>query len=152
MPNRVVDRVFASTIHHTQTLRYFGHWFNSIAVYAPEARVVIVGTHKDELKDVAAGVRDAQEIMTDFIPSLFWPGKTRSVEFVQQTSKGDWFFPVESVSRETTQERDYTTVFGFTKEVVQCRDPVIQELRHTLEQMVLTDDRTVKGLFVDGIK
>ena len=124
---------------------------NSIAVYAPEARVVIVGTHKDELKDVAAGVRDAQEIMTDFIPSLFWPGKTGSVEFVQQTSKGDWFFAVESVSRETTHEPDYTTMYGY-KEVVQCRDPVIQELRHTLEQMVLNDDRTVKGLFVHGIK
>ena len=123
---------------------------NSIAVYAPEARVVIVGTHKDQLKDVAAGVGTTQEIMTDFINSLFWPGKTGSVEFVQQTSKGDWFFAVESVSRETTQERDYTTFFG-TKEVVQCRDPVIQELRHTLEQMVLNDDRTVKGLFVDGI-
>ena len=109
---------------------------------------MIVGTHKDELKDVTAGVRDAQEIMTNFIPSLFWPGKTGSVEFVQQTSKGDWFFPVESVSRETTRERDYTTFLGLrTKEVVQCRDPVIQELRQTLQQMVLNDDRTVKGLF-----
>ena len=142
--------MFASTMHHTQTLRYFGHWFNSIAVYAPEARVVIVGTHKDELKDVAAGVGNAQEIMTDFINSLFWPGKTGSVEFVQQTSKGDWFFPVESISRDTTREPDY--VARKMKEVLQSGDPVLQELRHTLEQMVLNDDRTVKGSFVDGIK
>ena len=123
---------------------------NSIAVYAPEARVVIVGTHKDELKDVAAGVRTAQEIMTNFIPSLFWPRKTGSVEFVQQTSKGDWFFAVESISRDITDEFDYTT--NRWKTVFQSRDPVIQELRHKLEQMVLNDDRTVEGLFFDGVK
>ena len=120
------------------------HWLNSIALYAPDARVVIVGTHKDELKDVATDLGTAQQKLTDFISGLFLPAKARSVERIQQTSDGKWFFAVDSKSREITVENQ--------KEVVQCVDPVVQEIRSTLEQAVLNDDRKVRGLHVGGSK
>ena len=120
------------------------HWLNSIAVYAPDARVVIVGTHKDELKDVVTDLGTAQQKLTDFISGLFLPAKARSVERIQQTSDGKWFFAVDSKSREITVERG--------KEVVQCVDPVVQEIRSTLEQAVLNDDRKVRGLYMHGSK
>ena len=111
------------------------HWLNSIAVYAPDARVVIVGTHKDELKDVVTDLITTQQKLTNFISGLFLPAKTRSVERILQTSDGKWFFAVDSKSREITMENG--------KEVVQCVDPVVQEIRSTLEQAVLNDDRKV---------
>ena len=120
------------------------HWLNSIALYAPDARVVIVGTHKDELKDVATDLGTAQQKLTNFISGLFLPAKARSVERIQQTSDGKWFFAVDSKSREITVERG--------NEVVQCVDPVVQEIRRTLEQAVLNDDRKVRGLYVGGSK
>ena len=120
------------------------HWLNSIAVYAPDARVVIVGTHKDELKDVVTDLITTQQKLTNFISGLFLPAKTRSVERILQTSDGKWFFAVDSKSREITMENG--------KEVVQCVDPVVQEIRSTLEQAVLNDDRKVRGLYMDGSK
>ena len=120
------------------------HWLNSIALYAPDARVVIVGTHKDELMDVATDLGTAQQKLTNFISGLFLPAKARSVERIQQTSDGKWFFAVDSKSREMTVEGG--------DEVVQCVDPVVQELRSTLEQVVLNDDRKVRGLYVGWSK
>ena len=129
----MVDRYSAT--HHTlyaQTLRFFGHWLNSIAVHAPEAPLLLVGTHKDELEDEHAALGQAQEILTEFLNEIPLPAVLKRI---RQPSNGRWFFAVDNKSRETTAGGG-----------VRTSDRSVGEIRSTLENIVVNDDRQVQGL------
>ena len=119
---------------YAQTLRIYGHWLNSIAVKAPEAPLLFVGTHKDELEDEPAALDQAQKILTDFLNriSISLPG---IVERIQQPSDGRWFFAVDNKSRDTIAGGG-----------VRTSDLSVGEIRSALEKIVLNDNRQVSGL------
>ena len=123
---------------YAQTLRIYGHWLNSIAVKAPEAPLLFVGTHKDELEDEPAALDQAQKILTDFLNriSISLPG---IVERIQQPSDGRWFFAVDNKSRDTIAGGG-----------VRTSDLSVGEIRSALEKIVANDNRQVPGLSLGG--
>ena len=128
----MVDRYSAT--HHTlyaQTLRFFGHWLNSIAVHAPEAPLLLVGTHKDELEDEHTALSHAQKTLTEFLNGIPLKGILKRI---QQPSDGKWFFAVDNKSRVTTAEGK-----------VRSSDQSVAEIRSTLEKVIKNDDRKVQG-------
>ena len=123
---------------YAQTLRIYGHWLNSIAVKAPEAPLLFVGTHKDELEDEPAALDQAQKILTDFLNriSISLPG---IVERIQQPSDGRWFFAVDNKSRDTIAGGG-----------VRTSDLSVGEIRSALQKIVANDNRQVPGLSLGG--
>ena len=107
---------------------------------APGAPVLLVGSHKDDLVDPRAEkLSEAQAIVANHINNMDMAKKTGIIAHIQRpSSKREWFFAVDSKSRET--------IAG----TVQCSDSVIGEVRSALEQVVAKDGRQVKGLCVFG--
>ena len=121
---------------YAQTLRIYGHWLNSIAVKAPEAPLLFVGTHKDELEDKPAALQEAQEILTNFLNRIRLPGILKRI---QQPSDGKWFFAVDNKSRDTIAGGG-----------VRTSDLSVGEIRSALEKIVANDNRQVPGLSLGG--
>lgn len=102
--------------------------------------MLLVGTHKDELQDVDAELKEAQRLLTKFLNagSLI----KRILQNIQQpddkSGNKRWFFAVDSKSRQTSARREV------------CKDPVIDDIRRKLEQVAMEDARTVKGSCVHG--
>ena len=107
--------------------------------------MILVGTHKDKLETFGSTKKsrqrklgEAQKILTDFIHKLFVAKKTSVVDNIKRPSGdgGEWFFAVDNKSRKT----------NLWSGEMRCKDSVI-EVRNALEQMVLNDQRKVKGLW-----
>ena len=133
----MVDRYSAT--HHTfyaQTLRFFGHWLNSIAVHAPKAPLLFVGTRKDELEDEHTALGQAQKILTEFLNGMPLPDILKRI---RRPLDGRWFFAVDNKSRVTTAEGK-----------LRCSDLSVGEIRSTVEEIVANDNRKVQGLRVCG--
>ena len=112
------------------------HWINTIAVKAPEAPVLLVGTHKDELTDADAELSQAQTLLTDFVNNLSLAKNI--IPNIRKPSASEWFFGVDSKSRRETGDDG----------AVECSDPMIAKFRRTLEEAVANDDRKVTGWHV----
>ena len=127
---------------HPQVLRFIGHWLNSIAVRAPDAPVILVGTHKDMLKKIFVNsnkyqqkkIIETQKVLIDFLNKLFVTKKTRLIDNIKRPSGdgGAWFFAVDNKSRKTKRGGEM--------------DPTIHGFRKALEQVVINDQRKVQGL------
>ena len=113
------------------------HWLNTIAVKAPEAPVLLVGTHKDELTDADAELSQAQTLLTDFLNKLPLAKKS-IIPNLRRPSGSEWFFAVDSKSRRETGADG----------AVECSDIMIAKFRSTLEEAVTKDDRKVTGWHV----
>ena len=112
------------------------HWINTIAVKAPEAPVLLVGTHKDELEDADAELSQAQTLITEFLNKLHLA--KHIIPNLRRPSVSEWFFAVDSKSRREAGA-DGT---------VEPSDPMIAKFRRTLEEAVANDDRKVTGWHV----
>ena len=146
-----LDNLYSATLSfHRQTLDFIRHWLNSIALHALGAPVLLVGTHKDKLKNLfGIGTEKSrqkkllktQEILTGFLNTLFVAKKTRIIECIKRPSGdgGEWFFAVDNKSRTSKRKGD-----------VKCKDPSIDDFRKTLEQIILDDKRTVPGVCTKG--
>ena len=128
---------------HLQTLRFIGHWLNSIAVQGPDAPVILVGTHKDMLKKWPntkayrqEKLDETQTVLTDFLNKLPVAKTTHIIENIKRPSgdSGKWFFAVDNKSRKRQLGGE-----------LRCKDPSIDEVRQALEQVVLNDQRKVRG-------
>ena len=104
-------------------------------MHAPEASLLFVGTHKDELKDDPAALGQAQKILTEFLNDI---PLSDILKRIQRPSDGKWFFAVDNKSREIT---------AGGKE--QTSDLSVGEIRSTLERVVNNDKREVRGVFLD---
>ena len=103
-------------------------------MHAPEAPLLFVGTHKDELEDAPAAVEQANGILNDFLIHI--PVPLRAIlERIKRPSDGKWFFAVDSKSREVTAGGK-----------VRSSDLSVSKIRSTLEQVVEEDKRKVEGL------
>ena len=121
---------------YAQTLPIYGHWLNSIAVKAPEAPLLFVGTHKDELEDEPAALDQAQKILIEFLNHIPLPG---ILKHIQQPSDGKWFFAVDNKSRDTIAGGG-----------VRTSDLSVGEIRSALQKIVANDNRQVPGLSLGG--
>ena len=111
---------------------------------APEAKVFMVGTHKDKLSNLAQTIifrgkqykqrkiAEAQKILADFLPGLYVAKNTNIIENIEQPSPQEWFFAVDNKSRERGGK---------------CSDEVIHTLRDRLHKALMNDQRKVQGLF-----
>ena len=105
-------------------------------MHAPEAPLLLVGTHKDELKDEPHALDEAQRILTEFLNDIP-EALVDIVKRIEKPSNGKWFFAVDNKSREITADGK-----------VRASDLSVNEIRSTLERVVKNDKREVKGLFV----
>ena len=105
-------------------------------MHAPEAPLLLVGTHKDELKDEPHALDEAQRILTEFLNDIP-EALVDIVKRIERPSNGKWFFAVDNKSREITADGK-----------VRASDLSVNEIRSTLERVVKNDKREVKGLFV----
>ena len=121
-----------------QALKFIAHWLNTIAMKAPEAPFILVGTHKDELSDGRAALNDAHKTLTDLFKGMV---NADVVERIHQPSSGQCFFAVDNKSRENTAAGK-----------VRCKDPAIGEVRAALEHIVMNDKRTTRGLPIGDSK
>ena len=121
-----------------QALKFIAHWLNTIAIKAPKATFILIGTHKDELSDKRAALNHTHEALTDLFNSM---ANSNIVEHIHQPSSGHWFFAVDNKSRENTAAGK-----------VRCKDPAIGEVRAALEHIVVNDKRTTIGLSIGDSK
>merc|ERR1719174_3107818 len=119
-----------------QALKFIAHWLNTIAIKAPEAPFILIGTHKDELSDKRAALNHTHQALTDLLTGMV---NSDIVKRIHRPSTGHWFFGVDNKSRENTAAGK-----------VRCKDPAIGEVRAALEHIVMNDKRTTRGL--DGKK
>merc|ERR1719174_1620089 len=119
-----------------QVIQFIAHWLNTIAMKAPEAPFILVGTHKDELSDEHAALNHTHQALTDLLTGMV---NSDIVKRIHRPSTGHWFFGVDNKSRENTAAGK-----------VRCKDPAIGEVRAALEHIVMNDKRTTRGL--DGKK
>ena len=120
----------------SQTLQTFGEWLNNIAFQAPDAPLVLVGTHKDELKSPQTELPEAQRLLHAYMKDMFVAGEEGFLKNIRRpTEGGQWFFAVDSKSREETAATG-----------LKSNDEGIIGLRSAIHEAVLTDNRTVKGL------
>ena len=124
-----------------QALHTLGEWLNNVAFQAPDAPVVIVGTHKDELEHPEEELAQAQALVHDYMKGTFVAGEEGILNNIRRPAKKDgtlqWFFGVDSKSRESIPQKG-----------LQSSDPGIAELREAIHQAILEDTRTVTGLFL----
>ena len=114
---------------------------------APEAKVFIVGAHKDKLSNLAQTIifrgkkykqrklAQAQKILADFLPGLYVAKKTAVVKNIERPSPQEWFFAVDNKSREPIESGG------------KCSDEVIHTLRDRLHKALMNDQRKVQGVF-----
>ena len=100
--------------------------------------MTIVGTHKDELESPDEQLAKAQALVHDYMQGMFVAGEEGITKNINRPAKKDgalqWFFPVDSKSRESIPEKG-----------LQSSDPGIAELREAIHKAVITDDRQVTG-------
>ena len=118
-----------------QSLRFFGHWLNSIAVHAHDAPVLLVGTHKDQLQNESESLKEAQEILANFLGTL--PVTLRGI--LQRIARPEsdekrYFFAVNNIAREIIAGKE------------RAKDRSVSDIRKALERVVSNDKREVKGL------
>ena len=116
--------------HHCrpQTLRFIGYWLNSIAYRGPDAPVLLVGTHKDQLAWVR--LSEAQELVASHIYGMHIAAEI--VQHISKPSERELFFAVDSRSRKPS-------------------DPTLADVRKELSQVIKKDQRKVTGLRVGRI-
>ena len=117
-----------------QVIQFIAHWLNTIAMKAPEAPFILVGTHKDELSDEHAALNHTHQALTDLLTGMV---NSEIVKRIHRPSTGHWFFAVDNKSRENTAAGK-----------VRCKDPAIGEVRAALEHIVMNDTRTTRGLSI----
>jgi len=117
-----------------QALKFIAHWLNTIAIKAPKATFILIGTHKDELSDKRAALNHTDEALTDLLNSMT---NSDILKRIHRPSSGQWFFAVDNKSRENTAAGK-----------VRCKDPAIDEVRTALEHIVMNDKRTTQGLSI----
>ena len=117
-----------------QVIQFIAHWLNTIAMKAPEAPFILVGTHKDELSDAHAALNHTHQALTDLLTGMV---NSDIVKRIHRPSTGHWFFAVDNKSRENTAAGK-----------VRCKDPAIGEVRAALEHIVVNDKRTTIGLSI----
>ena len=123
----------------SQTLKTFGEWLNTIAFQAPDAPLVLVGTHKDELDSPHTQLPEAQRLLHKYMKDTLVTGKDGILKNLRCPPEGDqkqWFFAVDSKSRE-----EISIATG-----QRSSDEGIIGLRNAIHEAVLTDRREVKGL------
>ena len=106
----------------------------------------LVGTHKDKLKKfffhgekhTQKKLVQAQQILGDFLCEMFVAKTTRIMQNIQRPSTQEWFFAVDNKSRESIKHGG------------QCKDLTIRKLRDTLQNVMMNDQRKVKGLCTVG--
>ena len=120
---------------YPQTLGSLARWLSTIAKRAPEAPILLIGTHKDLLEKAdLPEIGRAQQLLTEMLnDKSLDSGIARRI---WQTSDGKWFFAVDSTARVASS--------GGLKPA----DPVIDEVLVAVRQLVATDQRRVKGLCV----
>ena len=123
---------------YSQTLQTLGEWLNNIAFQAPDAPLVLVGTHKDELESPHTQLPEAQRLVHAYMKGMFVTGEEGILQNIRRPTEGDqkqWFFAVDSKSREETAATG-----------LKSSDKGIIGLRNAIHETVLTDRRKVKGL------
>ena len=130
----------------SQTLQTFGEWLNNIAFQAPDAPLVLVGTHKDELDSPHTQLPEAQRLLHKYMKDTLVTGKDGILKNLRCPPEGDqkqWFFAVDSKSRE---EISIATGQKSSDEGTIASDEGIIGLRNAIHEAVLTDSREVEGL------
>ena len=92
--------------------------------------MLLVGSHKDELRDVENELHKAQTLVGKQINSMLNVVKTTLLKHFSKPSDREWFFAVDSKSCERNAS-------GTT----QYRDPTLNNIRAELKKIVLADDR-----------
>ena len=122
----------------SQTLQTFGKWLNSIAFQGPDAPLFIIGTHKDELESADEQLPEAQHLIHTYMKEMFVTGEEGITKNIRRPTEGgqkQWFFAVDSKSRETIAATQ-----------VKSSDEGVSQLRSAIHEAVVTDRREVKGL------
>ena len=122
----------------SQTLQTFGEWLNNIAFQAPDAPLLLVGTHKDELQSAHTQLPEAQRLLHTYMKDMFVTGEGGILKNIRRPTEGgkkQWFFAVDSKSRETISATQ-----------VKSSDEGVSQLRSAIHEAVVTDRREVKGL------
>ena len=122
----------------SQTLQTFGEWLNNIAFQAPDAPLLLVGTHKDELQSAHTQLPEAQRLLHTYMKDMFVTGEGGILKNIRRPIEGgkkQWFFAVDSKSRETISATQ-----------VKSSDEGVSQLRSAIHEAVVTDSREVKGL------
>ena len=122
----------------SQTLQTFGKWLNSIAFQGPDAPLFIVGTHKDELESPDEKLPEAQQLIHKYMKDMFVTGEEGITKNIRRPTEGgqkQWFFAVDSKSREAIAETE-----------LKSSDEGIINLRRAIQEAVQNDRRMVKGL------
>ena len=121
-----------------QTLQTFGEWLNNIAFQAPDAPLVLVGTHKDELESAQTQLPEAQRLLHAYMKDMFVTGEEGILKNLRRPTEGgqkQWFFAVDSKVREEV---------AATR--LKSSDEGIIGLRSAIHEAVMNDTREVKGL------
>ena len=130
LSHRPTDRLH----HSTQALRCLVERLYNIAFQASEPRVLLVGSHKDKLRDLENDLRKAQAIVGKRLTSILDVAKIKLLKHLSKPSDSEWFFAVDSKSCERNASGD-----------TQYRDPTLNNIRAELKKIVLADDREVPG-------
>lgn len=131
-----------------ECLHFLSYWLNQIAVQAPGAPVLLIGTHKDTVTTKDVGL--AQKLVRRHVKQLYMYSRLNIVRPTAGMDKGKatggvgvgglgggptpWFFPVDNTARET---RDGKIV---------ASDPAVHAIKNTLEEVVRGDQRLIEGL------
>ena len=121
----------------SQALQTFGEWLNTIAFQAPDAPLVLVGTHKDELESAHTQVPEAQRLLHEYMKDMFATGEEGILKNLRRPTEGDqkqWFFAVDSKIREENAATG-----------LKSSDEGIIGLRSAIHEAVMNDSRKVKG-------
>ena len=98
----------------------------------------IVGTHKDELESADEQLPEAQHLIHTYMKEMFVTGEEGITKNIRRPTEGgqkQWFFAVDSKSREAIAETE-----------LKSSDEGIINLRRAIQEAVQTDRRLVKGL------
>ena len=67
------------------------YWLNSLALHAKGAPILLVGTHKDEVKE-----SQEHKFISDFLFEILGDRLEHVVPFAKEEEDGLWFFPIDN--------------------------------------------------------
>ena len=128
----ICDLASPSPKTQQRCLHFLFYWLNQIAVQAPGAPVMLIGTHKDAASDEDIAL--SHKLLRRHIKQLYMYKHLNIVKPEKAGRMTPWFFAVDNTAREM---KDGHMV---------ASDPAVNAIRAKLEEVVRSDERVVEGL------
>ena len=128
----ICDLASPSPQTQQRCLHFLFYWLNQIAVQAPGAPILLIGTHKDAASDQDIAL--AHRLLRRHIKQLYMYKHLNIVKPEKVGRVTPWFFAVDNTARETKDGR------------MVASDPAVNAIRAKLEQVVRSDERVIEGL------